>query len=475
MNKTFESDSEKQRASTTSTESASTSLSQNTDRSSSQLYYELSPGELQPDVTTLTTPNGEILTYIGPLKGRGQNTFGGFFQSARGDTVLIKADKPGVCLAEATATNEILPENQRQSINCATMGCIRIKNKPTLVTIQPMVTGNSDEMVKPFDEMVYKRKRNPNPFDIQDMSFKSDEARHEQEIIDFLKSDRMTPQAKEELAYALKARSELGDESVHLGQYMALVKDDIVVGIRAIDFGARERFSVARVSNVERSNKERLDPTKTSYYYQNQYVINPKGKNYIEYFLNEPALRQKYLETFEKTNPQQNAEIIVDHFSKQLDQIPDEKLQLQALKEFMETINAKSKNKIKLPSNGTTQDKIHYFLTKYHAVVLERIETMQTMAKHHLLGEKLMQEHDLSNKYASTSHESSSRSSTISSDRTSISSITSSTSNSTDSSFSTRQSNASFKARYKEGNPPTSEKPSERNSPVSDSFLKYHK
>ncbi|HRE31133.1 MAG TPA: hypothetical protein PLD88_04080, partial [Candidatus Berkiella sp.] len=139
-----------------------------------------------------------------------------------------------------------------------------------------------------------------------------------------------------------------GDESLHVGQFMAIVdKDGHIEGIKRIDLGARERFAVARAQ----SKTEPPTPYNASKYYRGS---GQCGKDYVSYLLAEPTLRKMYTMLWVNlsTVPELERQIIQgsqDAFIQQFQVIP-EALRANALAEVLSTINNSAKLPIVLKS-----------------------------------------------------------------------------------------------------------------------------
>lgn len=308
----------------------------------------------------LITPNGNRWSFVKKLQGRGQAAFAAFYRdNTNNQTYLIKCDAPGVCLAEATATNAFLPEAYQTSINCADIGVL---NQQTM-TIQPLVPD-----AVPLDTIVYHKKRNPH-------ALVSYELRYQRQIKDFLQT--LTPEAKMDLAHSLFASTALGDESLHLGQFLALTdpkNKNQVRRIVRIDFGARERYAQARFE------KNDFVPTETSEDYKKSGQF---GKNYISFLLANPSLRGQFLILWAKSNVQDIVKKQIKKFQEQLSKLPEEQGNI-ALAELLQDINKHAKHPHILSNDLTYQQKISFFLEKYEDIILDRCINMRQRARQEL-------------------------------------------------------------------------------------------
>ena len=261
--------------------------------------------ELTSDRSILTTPEGQKWTLVSLLEVRGQPGWAGFYQNPAGDVFLVKADNPGTCLAEATSTNVFVPHEYKKSVNCARIGFL----DKDLITIQPLVSSVGNQKVIGLDKVVYGRKRKPK-------TLVSEEFMNESKIKQ--KLGGFTADAKRDLASALFASTALGDESLHLGQFMATVSDSgLVTGVVRVDFGARERFTRERARSID------FSPVQTSRAYSSS---GQWGKNYISYLLNsDTKIRVLYLTLWSKANEREISNALVEKFKQELDSLPEDK------------------------------------------------------------------------------------------------------------------------------------------------------
>jgi len=215
------------------------------------------------------------------LGNRGQSGFAGFYEPVEspGEQVLIKADPPGTCVLEGSTgfIREWLPREKRHVANFAkaqTAVLPRDNNRQLIVTVQDKVPNSSK-----WDVLVYGRERNPK-------SLKSYESKHSKKITTAIFS--MGESFKQDLAYALFTSMVLGDESVHVGQFMALMEEDgdKPIGLCRIDFGARERYQQARLTS------QTLETHQTSTFYAKS---GQWGKDYFGYLVRNKRVWSYYL------------------------------------------------------------------------------------------------------------------------------------------------------------------------------------
>ncbi len=308
----------------------------------------------------LITPEGKKWLFVKKLEGRGQSAFAAFYRDEDNhQTYLVKCDAPGVCLAEATATRGFLPEAYKTSINCADIGVL---NGQTM-TIQPLV-----ENATPLDKIVYNKKRNPR-------AVISYELRYKQQIKDFLES--LTLEAKMDLAHSLYASTALGDESLHLGQFLALMdtKDQTKVNhIVRIDFGARERYALAR------SEQSDFSPIKTSKHYKKSGQF---GKDYISFLLADSCLKQQFLILWAQSNVEKIVATQIETFKDKLSKLPEEQSNL-ALEQLLQDMNKKANLPYILPKNRPYLEKVHLFLDMYKSIIRDRCISMKQHARQEL-------------------------------------------------------------------------------------------
>jgi len=226
------------------------------------------------------------LPFVMPLGGRGQDGFAGFVGQRDDESrqYLIKIDDPATCLLEGSAkfAQDLMLPGHENAVNFASTGLMTVTqpNKPDeihTVSIQDRVAPQENHTIKPWDVVVYGSKRNPKrPI--------STEYFNQGNIKNNIAA--MTEKAQWDLANAIFISTLVGDESLHVGQFMAEVdENNQVTAITRIDLGARERYSAARYNADDFQHQ-------TSSLYKNS---GQKGKDYISYLLNSPEVREKYL------------------------------------------------------------------------------------------------------------------------------------------------------------------------------------
>lgn len=290
------------------------------------------PTKLKQLGETLVDELDEPYALTHKLTGRGQPGLANFYLGPDGFERLIKEDEVATCLMEGTAyyirDTGLLPGALANSVNYATLGVLQKADgaAPSVVSIQDRVVGPSAESkVRSWDELVYGVKRNPKTL----LSF---EGWYPQAILENITLLNTTP--KWQLAAGIMASAIAGDESLHVGQFMAILDSaSHVVGIKRIDLGARERYAVARSMVMQ-------DPYNASTFYVNS---GQYGKNYVSYLLSEPGLRSMYTMLWLNVGAKEHLEETIQRasfeaFIKQFNQIPPH-LQSKAIVEVLSTIN----------------------------------------------------------------------------------------------------------------------------------------
>lgn len=289
------------------------------------LFRRKSDGGLLDAKTSKTYP------FVKALAGRGQGSPAGFYQTGEDSLILVKEDPENVM--EGTAYfvkgTGLVPTTLESAANFAHVGVVDNKS---VVSVQPGLSGK----VVPWDEMVFGRKRNPK-------TLYSEEAWYPDAVKSNIHS--LSSDAQWQLAAGLCISQAVGDESLHVGQYMAkLDKDDNVVGIVRVDFGARARYAVNRDYNSDYNHLV----TSLDYASSGQY-----GKDYINYLVADPDLRHKLnilwastalQPNFKKQIEQSSKEAFLTEFSK----IPVYQ-QGKALTNLLETVNKNAKEPIQIP------------------------------------------------------------------------------------------------------------------------------
>jgi hypothetical protein len=309
------------------------------------------------------------LPFVQSLTGRGQDGLAGFFGNKEDDSqqFLVKIDDPATCILEGTARfakDLMLPTNPH-AVNFATAGLLRVDNKAAVISVQDKVDA------KPWDKIVYGKKRNPK-------TLISKEALSKKSIQNNITN--LTDKAQWDLANALFVSTAVGDESLHVGQFMAKTNENgEVTGITRIDFGARERFSAERFYQSDFNHK-------TSQRYASS---GQKGKDYISYLLNQKDLKQKYLTLWSrKMDIEGTAKKHADIFHEEMRKLP-KKLQKKALDDILKTMFKKSDelnsykyNKIMSLPLDQKKQKVAKLLKK---VTIKRMTTLQKKARAELL------------------------------------------------------------------------------------------
>jgi hypothetical protein len=332
---------------------------------------------------------GLTLPFVKALSGRGQDGLAGFFGNPNDQRqqFLIKVDDPATCVLEATARfakDLMLPTNQN-AVNFATAGVLKIDQDSSVISIQPRVKA------QPWDVLVYGSKRNPKtPI--------SKEAMNKKTIVENI--NQLSDKAQWDLANALFVSTVIGDESLHIGQFMANVNQKgEVEGITRIDFGARERFSAARYYNNDFGHK-------TSNFYASS---GQKGKDYISYILKQPDVRRNYLSLWARQmDIQASAQKHSDIFLEEVNKLPTP-LQQKALDDILKTMFKKStetsgrkyKQVMALPLEQK-KAKVANLLKK---VTNKRMTMMQQKARNELFNDIINQYDQMNKTLSSTSQQ----------------------------------------------------------------------
>jgi len=265
----------------------------------------------------------EILTLKKLLEGRGQPGFAGFFEYHLGQ-LLIKVDDSATCVMEGSAgfAQSVIPKGYESSVNFAHAGTLNSINGKEAISIQKKAEG-----YQPWDEVVYGHKRNPKT----PISY---EWWHEDKIRTNI--NNMHENARFQLAIAIFISTLVGDESLHVGQFMAKTDNSgQVTDIMRIDFGARERFALHRLETEDFKHE-----TSVAYNSSGQF-----GKDYISYLLAHPDIKQKYLKLWaQEMDIIGLGEASKQEFMRQINNIPPEKID-EALEGVWETLSRKSSSK----------------------------------------------------------------------------------------------------------------------------------
>ncbi|MCG8473648.1 MAG: hypothetical protein MI742_17590 [Desulfobacterales bacterium] len=259
------------------------------------------------------------LQFVKSLVGRGQPGFAGFFKDTRSQVeYLVKEDEADTCVLEGSArfASELLPEGNATSVNFARAGSLVVTNPQggvadaLAISVQLKVSADDGAVseILPWDVIVYGRKRNPK-------TLLSEESSHSKEILSNIAM--MSHKAQWDLACGIFISTVVGDESLHVGQFMAEREKSTgrVVGLTRIDFGARERYADMRL----RSGDFRHTTSK-AYSSSGQ-----KGKHYVDYLLASPAIRRKYTILWERVAAMDFRALADLHgrvFKKEMESIP---------------------------------------------------------------------------------------------------------------------------------------------------------
>jgi len=297
---------------------------------------------------------GNVFQITKRLEGRGQEGMANFYSDGKKEH-LIKEDDAATCVLEGTAymvrDAKLLPSALENAANFATVGVITTgAPKPMVLSVQPRVMpSQKGGRVMPWDVIVYGAKREPKTL----ISWESWYAGKVSRGIAELNSS-----AQWQLAAGIFTSQVVGDESLHIGQFMADVdEENNIVGIKRIDFGARERYAVSR--DVSRE----ANPYTTSKQYQS---IGQFGKDYCGAMLSNPQLGQKVTLLWARLDAMGDIALrktIYENskaaFLKQFAVLPDEQKQA-ALDGILKAINNPSKASIgvfdPITADGDTLD-----------------------------------------------------------------------------------------------------------------------
>lgn len=312
----------------------------------------------QSNGQTLISPTNRRLQFVKEANGRGQLTAAAFYRDEETqESFFIKRDPLGTCLAEASCTHEFLPTEQQQSSCCAQIGLVDGK----VVSIQPAITRPHNMSLVELDTWVYGAKRKA-------QTLVSSEAFYWQTIRKFLQN--LTPNARQDLALGLLVSTANGDESVHLGQFVAIVENQKIVSIKRVDFGARERFAVHRWETND------LLPGKTSDAYASSGQL---GKQYIDFLVADPKLKSNFLSMWAQADTEKMVACQMHKLETQFANIPAE-YRTQALNEFLESMNKKAEHPIQV-AHLPLDEQVPHFMNLYSQLITWRCETMKQEAR----------------------------------------------------------------------------------------------
>ena len=283
---------------------------------------------------TIIDANGQEYTMVKSLEGRGQAGLGAFYTSnTEGKQVLLKNDDPATCVLEGSAsfvvTSGAIPKQLANTANYAHVGLYTNQDQEvTIISIQDRVApiDNANTQVIPWDIIVYGRKREPK-------TMFSEESWHAKEIQQHLTN--MSPATQWQLAGGIFSSSVAGDESIHIGQFMAIQdQEKNLVAIKRIDFGARERYAVARSEN-------KYNPYNTSSQYSSS---GQYGKDYIDFLLSAQDIKRKYMLLWALAITDKIEAAYSDTFNRAIIFLPEE-LQQSAYHNILTSINKKAQQK----------------------------------------------------------------------------------------------------------------------------------
>ncbi len=340
-----------------------------------------SPSQLYKKGKLLQDNYGQFFIFKQALGGRGQAGSASFYQKAN-QQFLIKEDTAETCLLEGTAyfvkEAHALPNLLSDAVNFATVATLATEDNVTqTVSVQPRVmSSHPSGSVCPWDELVYGLKRNPKTI----WSFESWYPDYISRSISALNS---IPQW--ELAASMVACNIAGDESLHVGQYMAILDDHKkIIGIKRIDLGARERSSLQRQLNHE------LSPYHASLLYQESiWKGKQMGKDYISYLLDEPNLKRKFNflwvnmgERFKQDG--ELAKVISEKskaaFIAQYKALPEEHKE-HVLGDVLATINKGAKQPLVFPTDAKLNEKLLFLAENIAQLDVDRTLAMLEQAK----------------------------------------------------------------------------------------------
>jgi hypothetical protein len=305
------------------------------------------------------------------LEGRGQPGLACFYLGQDGQERLIKEDEVQTCLMEGTAyyikEMGLLPGKLASSVNFAKVGTLIKKDQkmPVIVSIQDKVISTDPTgSIRSWDELVFGAKRQPK-------TLISSEQWNEGAILENILLLSTDP--KWQLAAGIMSSAIVGDESLHVGQFMALVDaENHIVGIKRIDLGARERYALARNATNQQ------DPYNVSSQYKS---TGQFGKNYISYLLAEPSLRKMYTMLWVNlSSVDKLQESMVNEgkqaFMKQFAIVPQQ-MQQQALEGVLDTLNKSAKTPF-VPAGNSVQEKAE--ATATYLAKLDAIRVMNMIS-----------------------------------------------------------------------------------------------
>lgn len=325
--------------------------------------------------TDTNTRQQQQFTLISKLEGRGQPGLAAFYSPTNDNTtqLLIKQDDPATCVMEGSADfvkkSAVIPSQLADTVNYAYAGKYTDqKGEINAVSIQARVLPDDvTYKVVPWDIIVYKQKRNPKTLMSSEYWNFEDLKKH---LID------MHPITQWQLAGGIFSSSVAGDESLHVGQFMAIqnAQQDIVA-IKRIDLGARERYAVAR------NEGQQYNPYNTSA----QYVQSGQWyKDYIDFLLSAEDIKRKYTLLWALANVSNKIEEqYVLSMVNAISSIPEDKKQL-AYEGILKTIN-NGASQIFVPQNNHLDTNILELAAHLGEIAKNRAALMQKVAKENLI------------------------------------------------------------------------------------------
>lgn len=345
----------------------------NVDAADLEEVLDKSINKKRPYYTKFTDEENVQWDFDGILPGRGQDGLAAFYKnSVTGEEILIKVDDAATCALEGTAyfardAAGVVPSGLKESAIFGTAGTMVVRtpgetNKELVLSIQPKA-----KKFKSWDKLVYGKKRDPK-------TLRSYESMYHDKIEDAIAS--LPQKVQWQLAAGIKISGVCGDESLHVGQFVALLDDDDnITGIQRIDFGARERYAVSR-----NNTSEEITPYSTSREYSSSGQL---GKNYVSYLTSQPEIAQKYTvlwsrefdagDLFEKSK---------DTFITQINNLPSSERR-NAVLEAIKTMNKGIKNdseKFVIPERTPTSTLIELVASKLAVLDTSRAVNMRNKA-----------------------------------------------------------------------------------------------
>ncbi len=366
--------------------------------------------------------DGSILNLMKKLV-RGQDEFGGIYEDESGKRYVLKFDKKKTCAQEVTMSDKFLVEGLR---NCLTRADFSYRVKPngkiSYYTIQEFV---SEPLIAPaeigskthFSQLRTDASARGSPSTVVaiDNLFEEDSLQSEESLtspnleetghiigldqalcgvvrqakvktsLEFARQEsisdgiaRLSDRARTELAAALFASSAMGDESVHLGQFMALKRGETVEHITRVDFGARGRFAKRKVEKPTGN----LVHDQTSHEYEQSggfMGIRQTGKNYLTLMLNEPKLHHSYNLFWIHADEMTIVRSEQERIDQALEKLPEDEKRV-FLSSLVEEMNERASTPIRVPEEGTIEESIEYVKHQIAKLTFLRVHQMKDHA-----------------------------------------------------------------------------------------------